>query len=337
LTSSLVEVQDWVSDLSEKVIRVRVVEVAEFGGPEVLRIKQVRDAAPAPGEVAVEVAAAGVLSVDGVIRRGHGGDYFPVRPPYVPGMGVAGVVVSTGAGVDQSWVGRRVLVNLTGGGYATRVVTAVENLIDVPDALGLPQAMALLHDGSTALALLEATPVESGESVLVQPAAGGLAMLLIQLLTAAGARVVAAARGSQKLAVVKELGADVTVDYGDDDWTAQVGTVDVAFDGVGGELGRGAFEAVRRGGRFSSYGNASGTFNPVTAEEAGRREVAMRGMEQLAGFRGETRRRIEHLLKLAAQGSLQPIIGRTYPLDQAAEAHAAMEARSTHGKTLLIP
>jgi NADPH2:quinone reductase len=319
------------------VIQVRVVEVAEFGGPEVLKVKEIPDVEPGKGQVAIEVAAAGVLSVDAMIRRGLGGDYFPVKPPYVPGAGVSGVVVSVGDDVDTSWVGQRVLDGLDGGGYATKVVTAAENLIPVPDSLGLPEAMALLHDGSTALALLEATPVESGESVLVQPAAGGLAILLTQLLTAAGARVTGVAHGSQKLALVKEFGADVVVDYGDPDWTAQVGTVDVAFDGVGGELGRGAFDAVRNGGRFSNYGNASGTFNPITPEEAGQRGVTMRGMEQLATFGGETRRRIEHLLGLAAQGYLRPVISKTYPLAQAAEAHAALEARATTGKTLLIP
>jgi NADPH2:quinone reductase len=331
LTSTWIEVRDWGGHHREA--DVRVVEVAAFGGPEVLEVKTVADPVAGPGQVVVEVAVAGVLSVDAVIRRGHGGDYFPVRPPYVPGAGVAGVVQSVGEGVDHSWIGRRVVVGVGNGGYASHALAAVDGLIPVPDELGLPEAMALLHDGSTAVALLEATPVQPGETVLVQPAVGGLGILLVQLLYTRGIRVVGAARGEKKLALVKEFGADVVVDYASPDWTDQVGVVDVAFDGVGGELGRAAFGAVRDGGRFSNYGNASGTPAAVSPE----RGVTVKGMEQLMGFGAEVRRRVEYLLAEAAARRVRPVIGATYPLEQAAEAHVALESRINLGKTLLVP
>jgi NADPH:quinone reductase len=311
---------------------VRVVEVAKFGGPEVLNPKTVPDPEPGPGEVLIEVTAAEVLSVDMMIRRGDGGDYFPVQPPYRPGAGVAGLVKSAGEGVDHDWVGRRVLAGLQAGGYASHAVAAVDSLIPVPDALGLKEAMALLHDGSTALAILEETPVEPGSTVLVQPAAGGLGLLLIQLLRAKGVRVFGAARGAEKLALVKEFGADA-VDYGNPGWTDQVGTVDVAFDGTGGELGQAAFSTVRAGGRFSNYGNASGS--PATVPTDG--AVTVRGIDQLATFRTDYRRRAEYMLAEAAAGRIRPVIGRTYELDDAAEAHSALEARAVAGKILLLP
>jgi NADPH2:quinone reductase len=311
---------------------VRVVEVTKFGGPEVLEVKTVPDPVAGPGQVVIDVAAAGVLSVDMMIRRGHGGDYFPVQPPYVPGAGVAGTVSSVGDGVAHDWVGRRVLASVDGG-YVSRAVAELDGLIPVPDGLDLREAMAMIHDGSTALALFEATPVQPGESVLVQPAAGAAGSFLVQLLHAHGARVVGVARGSRKLTLAKELGADTVVDYSDPEWTTQVGAVDVAFDGVGGSPGLAAFSTVRPGGRYSNYGNAGGA--PADVPRDG--SVKVQGMEQLMGFRTDARRRAEHMLAEAAAGRLRVIIGQTFPLDQAAEAHAALEARTITGKTLLIP
>jgi NADPH:quinone reductase len=312
---------------------MRAVEVTAFGGPEVLALRTGPDPVAASGQVVVEVAAAGVLSVDAVIRRGLGGDYFPVQPPYVPGAGVAGTVKSVGDGVDHSWVGRRVVTGVDNGGYATHAIAVADQLIPVPDGLGLPEAMALLHDGTTALALLEATPVEPGETALVQPAGGGLGILLVQLLHARGVRVVGVARGEEKLALVKELGADTVVDYGSPDWTDHVGNVDVAFDGVGGEAGRAAFATVRPGGRYSNYGNAGGAPSDVRRDQG----VVVKGMEQLAGF-GEGRvRRALHMLTETREGRIRTVISATYALDQAADAHIALESRATTGKILLIP
>ncbi len=249
---------------------------------------------------------------------------------------MAGRVASVGTGADPAWIGRRVLADLDGGGYAERVVTSVENLIPIPETLGSPEAMALLHDGSTALALFEAAGVRAGESVLVQPAAGGLGSLLVQLARAAGARVIGAAHGKAKLDLVAELGADEVVDYGRPGWAERVGGVDVAFDGVGGDLGRIAFEAVVRGGRFSGYGIAGGPPTTVSTEDARRREAVVRSMEQLATFAGGRAERAGRMLQDAAAGRIKPVIGGTYSLEQAAEAHRALEGRAVIGKALLL-
>lgn len=320
---------------------MRVVLVTAFGGPEVLVLTTVPDTDAGPDQVVVDVAVAGVLSVDTMIRSGHGGDYFPVQPPYVPGVGVAGQVSAVGEGVDEAWVGRRVLADIEGGGYAERVVAPVAGLIPIPQALGSREAMALLHDGSTALALFEAVRVQRGESVLVQPAAGGLGTLLVQLAAAAGARVIGAARGAGKLELIEQLGADASVDYSTPDWTERVkelsgGGVQVAFDGVGGDLGRAAFDTVVRGGRFSSYGMAGGPPTVIGGEDARRRGVSALGMEQLTGFAADRLERVERILHEAVAGRIRPVIGRTYPLERAAAAHAAIADRSLIGKALLL-
>ncbi|MEU7830014.1 zinc-binding dehydrogenase [Nonomuraea sp. NPDC049129] len=316
---------------------MRVVRVAEFGGPEVLQIATVPDQVPGPGQVVVDVEAAGVLSIDTVIRSGLAGEIFPVELPYVPGVGAAGQVSAVGEGVDREWIGRRVLADVENGAYAEQVVTALENLIPIPDGLGTREALALLHDGSVAMQLFDRVDLRPGATVLVQPAAGGLGSGLVQLAHAAGARVIGAARGSRKLKAVKELGADVVVDYTTPGWLDQVGRVDVVFDGVGGELGRAVFDLVEPGGTYSNYGfSGGGGFTEIDRDEAARRGVTAFGMEQLVEGQQHRRTWVGRVLKEAVAGRIRPLIGQTFPLEHAAEAHAALENRDTLGKTLLL-
>src|SRR5260370_14238520 len=203
-----------------------------------------------------------------MVRYGLGVDYFPIRPPYVPGNGVAGIVISAGGGVDSAWAGRAVVAHTGGGGgcggYAERAVVGVGDLMPVPDGLTLAEATALLHDGSTALGLLELVSIKPGEWVLVTAAAGGMGVLLVQLARAAGGRVIGAARGAQKLDAARNAGAKAPVDYSEPAWTERVRELtaghgaDVVFDGAGGRLGSAAFEGTSAGGRFSAHGMSAG-------------------------------------------------------------------------------
>jgi NADPH2:quinone reductase len=155
-----------------------LVQAIKFGGPEVLAARRAPDPVAGPGQVVVRTSAVDVLFVDTAIRAGLATDFFPIRPPYVPGNGISGRVISAGDGVDSGWLGRAVVAHTGGpggsGGYAERAAVAAAELIPVPDGLGLPEAAALLHDGSTAVGLLEETGVKPGEHVLVTAAAGGL-------------------------------------------------------------------------------------------------------------------------------------------------------------------
>jgi len=187
------------------------------------------------------------------------------------------------------------------------------------------------------LLLTRAAVLAAGEWVLVEAAAGGVGTLLVQLARAAGARVVAVAGGARKVEVAHGLGADVAVDYRVPDWTARVrdavGQVDVVFDGVGGTIARSAFELLGRGGRMVSFGLASGTWADIPETAAAERGVTV---VRLPRAEPEILRALTaEALAEAAAGRLRPVIGQRFPLERAADAHAAIEARDTVGKTLL--
>jgi NADPH2:quinone reductase len=249
------------------------------------------------------------------------------------------VLASVGQGVTASLLGSRVITATGGsGGYAERAAVDAAGLIAVPADLGLAEAVALLADGRTAVALMRSAAVQAGETVLVEAAAGGVGSLLVQLATAAGARVVAAAGGGRKLDLARKLGAGFAVDYTEPGWNdrvrADLGGVDVVFDGVGGAIASAAFELVRGGGRFCAFGLASGAFAAISDELAAARHVTV-----IRGARLDPAEMVElsrSAVAEAAAGRLRPVIGQTFPLERAAEAHAAIEARATVGKTLLV-
>jgi NADPH2:quinone reductase len=318
---------------------MRAVVLREFGTPKMLVAAEVPDPVAGPGQLLVEVEVAGITFVETQVRAGR-----PPHPamaprlPVVPGNGVGGVVVAVGAGVDPALVGTRVVATTGGsGGYAERAAVDAPAAVPVPDGVGLAEAVAVLADGRTALALLRAAAVREGETVLVEAAAGGMGSLLVQLARLAGARVVAAAGGARKLDLCSSLGAELTADYTAPGWAdrvrAETGGVDVAFDGVGGEIGRAAFELLRPGGRLLVYGLAGGSFTAVSDEEA-----AARGVSVIRGAPLTPAQMVELIraaLAETAAGRLHPVIGQTFALEDAAAAHAAIEARATVGKTLL--
>jgi NADPH2:quinone reductase len=284
--------------------------------------------------VVIDVEFASVTFVETQVRAGR-----PPHPSMLPalpailGNGVGGTV-----GEGSPWAGQRVVASLNGtGGYAERAVSPMSRLIDVPDGLALRDAVALLADGRTALALARQAGLRSGETVLVEAAGGGVGTLLVQIARQAGARVVALAGQPGKLALARDLGADLTVDYRHDGWEKQVrdvaGQVDVVFDGVGGDIGLAAFGLLGAGGRFCPFGMASGSFAPVSPELAKDREVTVRA--GAGGSPEELAALARTALAEAAAGRLRPVIGQEFALAEAARAHAAIEARQTVGKTLL--
>jgi NADPH:quinone reductase len=324
---------------------VHAIEVARFGGPEVLDLRQLPDPAPGPGQVMVAASACDVLFVDTMIRAGKGTDYFPIRPPYVPGNGVGGTVVGLADGVDRSWLGRQVVAHTGGpggsGGYAELAAVDVADCAAVPEGVGVLDATAVLHDGTTALRVLEKVGVDAGEWVLVLGAAGGMGILLVQLLVERGARVVGAARGRAKLEVVSEAGAH-SVDYAMPLWTdatlAATGgrRPTVVLDGVGGQVGGEAFGLIADGGRFSAHGTPSGSFAPIDREEAHGRGVAVTTIADLQYSEGDRSRLLDAVLSEVSLGRVAPLIGQTSSLAQASKAHQTIEARETVAKTLLL-
>ena len=180
---------------------MRAIRATRFGTPDVLELTELPDPEPAAGEIRVAASVANVHWMDTAIRAGRGPAVFPVQPPYVPGSGVGGTVDAVGAGVDPGWLGERVVARPAGGyggGYADVLIATPETAYRVPRDLDLSSALAVMDDGSTALALLEATPVGPGDRVLVAPGVGGLGNLLVQLALGAGATVIAGVRGPEK-------------------------------------------------------------------------------------------------------------------------------------------
>ena len=307
---------------------MRAVVMREFGPPEVLEPAEVAEAEAGPGQVVIEVELANITFVETQVRAGKAP--HPSMLPALPAI--------LGNGVGGTAAGRRVVASLNGtGGYAERVAVDAGRPVQVPDGLTLRDAVALLADGRTALALAGRAGLRPGDTVLIEAAAGGVGTLLVQLARNAGARVVALVGQSRKLAIARDLGADLTVDYSRDGWDTQVrdavGEVDVVFDGVGGNVGLAAFGLLRTGGRFCPFGMASGRFARVTPELAQARQVTIRAgaaasPEELAAL-------VRTALAEAAAGRLRPVIGQEFELAAAADAHAAIEARTTVGKTLL--
>ena len=330
----------------------RVIEVREFGPPGVLQPADGPEPAPGPDQAVIATAAADVLHVDTLIRSGRASQWFPIRPPYVPGNGVAGTVTSVGPGADPGLVGHRVVAHTGGGGgtggYVEQAVVPADRLVPVPDAVSLADAVAMMNDGATALGLMAATGVRAGEWVLILGATGGMGLLLSQLARAAGGQVLAALRvagapqGEAKAGQARAAGAEAVIDYSDPGWTGRVAAVTggagpaVVLDGVGGSLGAAAFGTLADGGRFSGHGAAAGGFAPVDRDEAARRGITVQGIEQAHFPPGGHEKLTAQALADVAARRIRPVIGQSYPLERAADAHRGLEGRSAIGKTLLI-
>jgi NADPH:quinone reductase len=325
---------------------VRAVEVRDFGPPLVLQLADLPDPAPGPEQVLIAASACDVLFVDTMIRSGAGRSYFPIRPPYVPGNGIGGEIVAVGEAVNPKWLGQQVAAHTGGpggtGGYAQLAVADLEHAVAVPDDVDLLDATAVLHDGTTALRVLESCGIRPGERVLVLGAAGGMGNLLVQLLAAQGAQVIGAARGRTKLEVAAAAGAAATVDYGLPDWTETVlaatggGRPTVVLDGVGGPIGTAAFDIVADGGRFSAHGSPSGSFAAIDADTARHRQIRVSTIGDLRFGPGDRSRLMKDVIEQLAGRRITPCIGQTFSLAEAKEAHQAIEARQTVAKTLLL-
>ncbi|MBT2525093.1 zinc-binding dehydrogenase [Streptomyces sp. ISL-99] len=322
---------------------MHAIRLHAFGPAGNLTYEEVPGPVPAEGEVRIDVQASGVHLIETTLRRGLAvGPHEPPALPVTPGAEVAGVVGAVGPGVSTQWLGRRVVAQLElDGGYAEQAVVAVDALHRIPGGLDAETAVAVITTGSTAQGVLAVAQLTSEDVVLVMSAAGGLGSLFVQAARHAGAVVVGAAGGPAKVGRVRTLGAGIAVDYRDADWTAHVREaldgreVSVVLDGVGGRLGRQALELLGPGGRFLLHGWAAGEPTEITTRDLVERELTATwaigpNMVPAGGWRELAARALDE----AAAGRLVPLITR-FPLERAADAHAALEARETEGKVVL--
>ncbi len=323
---------------------MKAIRLHAFGPPENLRLDELPDLDPAAGEVRIAVRASGVHLLDTVLRRGEtGGPLPPGALPTVPGREVAGTIDRVGAGVDDEWLGRRVVAHLgmVPGGYAEQAVTAADRLFDLdalPGLVSAADAVALVGTGRTTVGVLTGAALTADDTVLIPAAAGGIGWLLVQAARTAGAGVTAAAGGEEKLHRLRELEPDELIDYSRPGWADRVQRQPtVVLDGVGGEVGRAAFELLAPGGRLVMFGYSSGTATRVTTDD-----LVDRGVGASWGFgfpRGSgpevLRPYVAEALRRAAAGEWRPLLS-AYPLADAARAHADLEQRRTLGKVVLV-
>ncbi|GAA3394503.1 zinc-binding dehydrogenase [Cryptosporangium minutisporangium] len=320
---------------------MRAIILTEFGAPSVLVPVQVPDPTPGEGQVLVDVEVASISFVETQIRQGRPGPYPLPDLPFVPGNGVGGVVAAVGPGLNADLVGRRVF-SMTGGsgGYAEKAAVSVADMVEIPPSLSTADAVALATDGRTSVGLFRLAKPATGETVLVEGAAGGLGTMLVQLALGAGARVIGAVGSDHKLDVVRKAGAEA-VDYRQPDWAGRVREltdgrpVDVVFDGVGGPIGSTALGLVGTGSRFVVHGAAGGPMtDPATVAATGASVLTLWDMQKKVGL--SLPQLAAAALAEGAEGRLRAVIGQTFSLERAADAHAAIEARTTVGKTLLL-
>jgi NADPH2:quinone reductase len=323
---------------------MRAIRVREFGDPSVLKLEDTEAPVPAAGQVLIDVEVAGVVFGDTLVRSGR----FPFPLPYIPGLEVGGRVAAVGPGADAALVGRRVVATTPkmSGGYAQQAVVEAAAVFDVPTGVGLEQAVPVFQAGAMAVGLLAAMRVAAGETVLITAAAGRIGSLLVQAAKAAGATVIAAVGGKEKAEAAAAIGADAVVDYAPADWDERVRDVtggpgvDVALDAVGGAVGGQALEAVRdAGGRFGTYGSASGEWTPLDAGVIGRRGLTIVGAAGITFAKPATELRadVDRALAELAAGRLTPRVHAILPLADAAQAHAELADRRNIGAILVKP
>jgi NADPH:quinone reductase len=321
---------------------VRAIQITENGGPEVLNVVDLPTPDAEPGQVVVEVGAAGVNYIDTY----HRGGVYKVDLPLVLGLEGAGRVGAVGDGVEGVAVGDRVAWTNTPGSYAEHVAVPADETVPVPEAVDDVAAVGALLQGMTAWILTHTTyPVQAGDDVLVHAAAGGVGLLLTQLASGLGARVIATVSTDEKEQLAREAGAAEVLRYSDDlakqvrDLTDGEG-VAVAYDGVGKTTFDASMDSLRTRGMLVLFGAASGPVPPVDPQRL-----------NAGGSLYLTRPTLFHHLKTrealldtagavygaVADGRLDVRIGHRYGLHEARRAHEDLQGRRTTGKLVLIP
>ncbi len=319
------------------------IRVNQYGGPEALEYQQIAVPQPGAGEALVKIKAVGVNFIDVYHRTGT----YAGTLPLTPGMEAAGVVESVGEGVTEFKPGDRVAYASQQGSYAQYAVVPVAKLVPVPDGLDDRSAAAALLQGMTAHYLSETTyPIQSGDTVLVHAAAGGVGLLLTQLAKRRGARVIATVSTEEKAELARGAGADDIILYNQTDFEEEVKRltegkgVAAVYDGVGQSTFMKSLGCLRQRGIMVWYGAASGLvapFDPNILQVKGSLFLTRPTLFHYTADRASLLARAGDVMNWIAEGQLKLRIEHTYPLAEAAQAHRDLQGRTTTGKLLLIP
>lgn len=321
---------------------MQAIRVEEHGGPEVLRLRDVPDPRPDDGEALVRVDAAGLNFIDVHHRTGR----YDVELPTGIGLEGAGVVEAVGAGVSDLTEGDRVAWSGQLGSYAQLHAVRADAVVRVPDDVDLRVAAAVMLQGMTAHYLITSTfPLAAEHTALVHAGAGGVGLLLLQLASHVGARVLTTVSTDEKAELARAAGADEVIRYTEVDFADEVlrlapDGVDVVYDSVGRATFDGSLRCLRRRGFMVLFGQSSGAVDPVDPRRLASGGSLFLTRPMLAHHTAtpdELRRRAGALFDLIGQGQLDVRIDQVMPLARAADAHRYIEARRTRGKVVLVP
>ena len=323
---------------------MRAVVVTEQGGPEVLEVQERETPEPGEGQVRVDVQAAGVNFIDIYQRSGT----YRMETPFVAGSEGCGTVSAVGPGVTDIAVGDLVAWAMTiGTGYAEEVVIGADRVVPVPEGVSAEQAAAVMLQGMTAHYLVESTfPARDGQTALVHAAAGGVGLLLCQMLSAKGVRVIGTTSTPEKAELARAAGAAEIVFYRDQDVVSEVrrltdgAGVDVVYDGVGKSTFDAGLDVLRTRGMMVLFGGSSGPVPPLDPQVLNAKGSLFLTRPSLAHYvaeRAELVERASAVLGQVAAGTLNVRIGGRYPLEDAARAQSDLESGTTTGKLVLLP
>ncbi len=324
---------------------MRAIEISEYGDSDELSVVDVPTPDPDAGEVRIDIEAAGINFADIMQRRGH----YPDGPeaPYVPGMEAAGVVDAVGDGVEELSEGDRVVGMLDTGGYAESVTAPADLLFPVPDAMSFDEAAGFPVQFLTAHAcLFEWGGLEEDESVLIQAAAGGVGTAAVQLASNAGAEVFGTASTQEKLDLAADLGCDHPINYTETDFREVVDEetdgagVDLVLESVGDDVFERSLDAMTHFGRMVTFGVASGVPAEVSNQRLLFENKTVKGFHLGQAATHDPSRVMQAVPELTdgfASGDLEVILGESFALADAAEAHQYIEDRKSSGKVVLKP
>jgi NADPH2:quinone reductase len=324
---------------------MKLIQIDQTGGPEVLKLADAAVPVPAAGQALVRVAAAGVNFIDVYFRTG----LYKAELPFTPGSEAAGVVeaVGPGSGPDAVQPGDRVAYAMVRGAYAEYALVPVAQLVKLPDAVDFTTAAAAMLQGMTAHYLTHSTfPLKQGDIALVHAAAGGAGGLIVQMAKLLGATVIGTAGTDAKADIARAAGADEVIVYTREDFVTEVKRitqgrgVDVIYDSVGASTFLKGLDALRPRGMMVLFGQSSGAvppFDPGILNTKGSLFLTRPSLAHYAATREELLWRAGDVLKWIAEGKLKLRIDRTYPLAHAADAHRDLEGRKTAGKLILLP
>jgi len=315
----------------------------QYGPPESLTIKEWPDPDPGPGELLVDVRAAGINFPDVLSIAGTYQVKTPL--PFIPGNEAAGIVSDVGAGVSRFKPGDRVILTPTGGAFAEKCTASEKLCLPLPDSMSFEQGAGFtITYATTYHAFKQSTQVVPGETVLVLGAAGGVGITAVELAKAMGAHVIAAASSEEKLEFARQAGADQTINYTTHSLRDAVKEltdgkgVDVVYDPVGGELAQMALRSLAWHGRYLVIGFACGDIPGFPANIALLKEASIIGVWWGTWARhnpGDARRNMLELAELVANGKIKPRVTESYPLGQFTDAFAAITERRARGKVIL--